>query len=180
MAKRSEVRCFRNLKRQRGIEQLEDRRLMIASAIPTIDFCDNVQVYGPVQVGQFSPTLEQQSDPQDVADRIARIVDGQNTSAFPAVGMVGDLSGGYGSGTLISPFHVLTAGHCAVDGNGNAMADATGTFEVGGRVYQTERVYLHPDYDDWTLANDIAIFQLSERVRPEERSEGKQLKTRGR
>lgn len=164
MAKRSEVRCIRNLKRQRGLERLEDRRLMIASAIPTIDFCDNVQVYGPVQVGQFSPTLEQHSDTQDVADRIARIVDGQNTSAFPAVGMVGDLSGGYGSGTLISPFHVLTAGHCAVDGNGNAMADATGTFEVGGRVYQTERVYLHPDYDDWTLANDIAIFQLSERV----------------
>lgn len=137
---------------------------MIASAIATIDLIDDGQFYGPVQIGQFSTTGIHQSDSQDAADRFARIVDGQNTSAFSAVGMIGDLSGGYGSGTLISPFHVLTAGHCAVDGNGNVMADTAGTFEVGGRVYQTERIFLHPDYDEWTLANDIAIFQLSERV----------------
>jgi hypothetical protein len=137
---------------------------MIASGIPTIEFCDEIRVFGPVQVGQFSPADTSDHASLDASDRIARIVDGQNTSDFPAVGMVGDLSGGYGSGTLISPIHVLTAGHCAVDGNGNAMADTSGTFEVNGRVYQTERVFLHPDYDDWTLANDIAIFQLSEPV----------------
>ncbi len=164
MGNTSKSKRSRQFKRSRGLQQLEDRRLMIASGISTIGFCDDLQIYGPVQVGQISPADTSFQDTQDASDRIARIVDGQNTSDFPAVGMVGDLSGGYGSGTLISPIHVLTAGHCAVDYFGNAMADTTGTFEVNGRVYQTERVFLHPDYDDWTLANDIAIFQLSEPV----------------
>ncbi|MAI72461.1 MAG: hypothetical protein CMM01_16350 [Rhodopirellula sp.] len=164
MGNTSKTKRARQFKRSRGLQQLEDRRLMIASGIPTIEFCDEVQIYGPVQVGQFSPADTSVQDTQTAGDVIARIVDGQNTSDFPAVGMVGDLSGGYGSGTLISPIHVLTAGHCAVDGTGNAMADTAGTFEVNGRVYQTSRVFLHPNYDDWTLANDIAIFQLSEPV----------------
>ena len=164
MGNTSKTKRSRQFKRSRGLQQLEDRRLMIASGIPTIDFCDDLQIYGPVQVGQISPANEQVMAMEAAGDPIARIVDGQNTSDFPAVGMVGDLSGGYGSGTLISPIHVLTAGHCAVDGAGNAMADTDGTFEVNGRVYQTTRVFLHPDYDGWTLANDIAIFQLSEPV----------------
>jgi len=164
MAKTSRKKQSRQFHRSRSLQQLEDRRLMIASGISTVGFCDDVQIYGPVQVGQVSPAEISVQDAEAASDRIARIVDGQETSDFPAVGMVGDLSGGYGSGTLISPTHVLTAGHCAIDGTGNAMADSAGTFEVNGRIYQTERIFLHPQYDDWTLENDIAIFQLSEPV----------------
>ena len=164
MGKTSKTKRSHQFKRIRSLQQLEDRRLMIASGIPTIDFCDDLRIYGPVEVGDISPAANSTEQMQAGSDPVARIVDGQNTTDFPAVGMVGDLSGGYGSGTLISPIHVLTAGHCAVDGEGNAMADTDGTFEVNGRVYQTSRVFLHPDYDGWTLANDIAIFQLSEPV----------------
>lgn len=164
MGNTSKTKRSHQLNRNRGLQQLEDRRLMIASGIPTIDFCDDLPFYGPVQVGELSPAGNSMEQMQAGGGPVARIVDGEITTDFPAVGMVGDLSGRYCSGTLISPIHVLTAGHCAVDGEGNAMADTAGTFEVNGRVYQTSRVFLHPDYDGWTLANDLAIFQLSEPV----------------
>ncbi len=92
---------------------------------------------------------------------IARIINGQPTANFEAVGIVGSTdAGGFCTGTLISPIHVLTAGHCAqfIDG------DTAGTFEVDGTTYATTRIDIHPAFDAITLENDVAILELAEPV----------------
>ena len=103
--------------------------------------------------------LHQHSEPE----RLARIVNGTQTSDYPAVGLIGESGDHFCTGTLIAPQYVLTAAHCA-EGVGNT----TGTFTVGGRSYQTERVFVHPSYNGNAIgsdsANDIAIYKLSQAV----------------
>jgi hypothetical protein len=94
-------------------------------------------------------------------DRVPRILLGEETDEFPAVGIVGSVrSGGFCTGTLITPTHVLTAGHCAEVIEG----PTSGTFQLGDQIYGTANVVIHPDYNFFTLANDIAILQLDEPV----------------
>lgn len=119
------------------LENLEGRSLM---AVSILDSNANV---GSVQ-NQFE----------------TRIINGNVTSQFPSVGIVGDASGGFCTGTLIAPQFVLTAGHC-VEG----VANTAGRFTVGGSTYATSQVFQNPTYNSNLIgsdnANDIAIFKLS-------------------
>jgi hypothetical protein len=54
----------------------------------------------------------------------------------------------------------LTAAHCA-EAILTFADDQSGTFEVGGQVYLTTRVVIHPDYNPATLTSDIAILELA-------------------
>ena len=107
----------------------------------------------PALAMMLLPALLSTSAAQEI---VPFIIAGDLTDEFPSVGTVGSQRyGDFCSGTLISPFHVLTAGHCGVYIEGPTR----GTFTVGNDTYTTSNVFVHPLYDD-DLPYDIAILDM--------------------
>jgi trypsin len=82
-------------------------------------------------------------------------------------------------GVVISPWNVLTAAHCMFssakeDGSrprydpgdiGVRLGNVTLRSALTGKVYEIQKIYVHPDYDSRTLENDIAMIALVEKIR---------------
>ena len=94
-----------------------------------------------------------------ISNSDARVVGGVQTERFESVGIIGDRFGSFCSGTLITPVHVATAAHCAV-----GIGHQDGRFSVEGTTYATTMIHVHPQYNDFTLHNDIAVFHLNRPV----------------
>jgi len=111
------------------------------------------------------------------ADSPANRVDpNTTTSAFAGVGsLFMDLGGGSGgyicSGTLVSPTHVLTAGHCidGPDDDGTAYAWSSVSFYLNSgsdysHTFTASALHMHPDFtgfDNPSVLDDVAIVELS-------------------
>ncbi|MFJ7076807.1 S1 family peptidase [Streptomyces sp. NPDC098781] len=97
----------------------------------------------------------------------SRIVGGSTTTttAYPFMMQITDASQNqFCGGTLVSATKVVTAAHCMVG------ESTSGVRVVGGRTYlngtngtvsRVSDIWIHPDYQDVTEGNDVAVLTLS-------------------
>lgn len=104
-------------------------------------------------------------------DEQSRILGGRDTNEgeFPHCVAVGSSNRFCCTGTLVAPRVVITAGHC-FDGGcrdriyiGVDWHDARIPTETAN-IYSVAQAYIHPDYDPFTLENDIAVLILDKDV----------------
>lgn len=132
--------------RRACLPELLERRALMAASLSSISY-ETIEYQPAAVVRIITPETQANS----------------TASQYPSVGLVGDSSDSFCSGTLISPESVLTAAHCAV-----GVGNLSGRFIVGGQTYSTSQVFVHPNYNDNAIgsdaANDIAIYKLNRPV----------------
>ncbi|EAT36354.1 AAEL011553-PA [Aedes aegypti] len=69
-------------------------------------------------------------------------------------------------GSIISADAVLTAAHCVyytnVEPTDFSIRAGSTLRNEGGQLITVAQLFIHPEYDDWTLELDIAVLKLSE------------------
>merc|ERR1719486_747352 len=118
------------------------------------------------------PRLSKQAISTPMSRGGGRIVGGTEASPGEFPHQIALLRGGVGGslmcgGSLIGTMKVVTAGHCC-DGQ---SASRLGVRVGNHHLYQDDpeqkdiavaKVWLHEDYDSWTITNDICILDLEE------------------
>merc|ERR1719500_1476296 len=74
---------------------------------------------------------------------------------------------GGGGGSLIGPMKVVTAGHCCDGQSASRLGVRVGNHHLYSddpdqKDIAVAKVNLHPEYDSWTITNDICILDLEE------------------
>ena len=91
------------------------------------------------------------------------IINGEETSEFPATGMLLTQGQSICTGTVVGPRSVLTAAHCVEGMDPSQLEFGFGASQdqVEGSV-QVVSATQHPQWDSQQLANDVAMLSLSE------------------
>jgi secreted trypsin-like serine protease len=108
------------------------------------------------------------NDPKIINGELA--VEGQ----FPFLIQLYNKTGHYTfcGGSLIGPYHVLTAAHCTVGAAASELqiwAGSLNLYDGQGTRVNVQAVYVHPDYDASTITNDVSVIRL---VKPFAKSVG--------
>ena len=113
---------------------------------------------------EYQPIVS--TSPSATDDNDAQIVGGY----FPGIDATRHIAKLPGCGaTIIAPQWIVTAAHCAPSPGDDVIygleywADAyqLPTEQQSGHLTQIDLVHLHPDYNAWTLENDIAVARLA-------------------
>ncbi|XP_066902774.1 venom serine protease isoform X2 [Halyomorpha halys] len=106
----------------------------------------------------------------------ARIIGGKETckNEFPWMVAIGDMKPGHFSqfcgGSIITPWHILTAAHCTDGKDSDEIVIITGGHDITdlrddtSELVTIEQVIEHEDYDKIALINDIAMLIVSKQI----------------
>merc|ERR1711874_617310 len=125
-----------------------------------------------VAVASGAPKLSKKALSTPLARGGGRIVGG--TEAYPGEfpHQIALLRGGVGGslmcgGSLVGPMKVVTAGHCCDGQSASRLGVRVGNHHLYSddpdqKDIAVAKVNLHPQYDSWTITNDICILDLEE------------------
>lgn len=139
----------------------------------TIAMCGLVTA-GCQQTGPTSET--KQDNPVDL--REGAIINGVLETGYPHIGALtqwwgNQYGGAFCTATLITSSWVITAAHCLEDQSSNnvrfyigndSRPNNNGTAPTNGSFYRAAALHSHPNYNNRTLENDIALVQLQAAV----------------
>jgi trypsin len=102
------------------------------------------------------------------AERAKQIIGGEEASAgqFPYTVSLQQSGSHFCGGVLIGPSTVVTAAHCSVGQSPGSVSVVAGslTWASGGEELGVSTITVHPDYDESTIDNDVAVWALSSSV----------------
>lgn len=95
---------------------------------------------------------------------LVRVLGGQPDVVHSDCVAVGSKYGFGGSGTLIAPRLVVTAGHCYAYGLTNRVLVGVGFNDSQSRIYHVKKAVPYPQYNPATLQNDLCLLVLNDAV----------------